>query len=64
MNQEELRTEVKKLKLFQNVTYKKIAERANIKPKSFHSWLRQEFSFGQEKIKNVETAITEFKKEL
>ena len=39
MNDKTLRTEVKKLKVYQDIKYKEIAELLEIKESSFYSWL-------------------------
>ena len=44
-----LREECKKLKVFQNISYKELADFLEIKPNSFYSWLKGEYEFSQEK---------------
>ena len=40
MNNEKLRTEVRKLKVYQDIQYKEIAEYLEVKNSSFYNWLK------------------------
>ena len=48
-----LRKECKYLKLFQNVSYKEMAEYLEIRPDSFYNWLKGYYELGDEKQRRL-----------
>ena len=61
MNNCDLRTQVKELKCFQNVTYKKIAELLGITYGSFVNYLHGQYELGEEKNNKLQEIINELK---
>lgn len=61
MNNEKLRTEVRKLKVYQDIQYKEIAEYLEIKNSSFYNWLKGQFNLSQEKQNRLSEIIENLK---
>lgn len=59
--QDEARLEIKKLKIYQNTSYREIADYAEIKPKSLYAWIRGEYNLGKEKYKRILSIIDTLK---
>lgn len=56
-----LRQEVKLIKVYQNVSYKTLAEQLGIKTKSFYNWLHGEYDFSErtaEKLHEILCGLT------
>ena len=61
MNNEKLRTEVRKLKVYQDIQYKEIAEYLEVKNSSFYNWLKGQFNLSQEKQNRLSEIIDNLK---
>lgn len=59
MNDDYLRTEVKKLKLYQDIKYKEIAELLEIKECSFYAWLQKRYKFSAERKRHLWAIIND-----
>ena len=59
MNDKTLRTEVKKLKVYQDIKYKEIAELLEIKESSFYSWLQGRYNFSAERKRHLQAIIND-----
>ena len=46
---DELRRKVKELKVYQDITYKELAEYLEIQRNSFYNWLKGYYNFSEEK---------------
>lgn len=58
-----LRTEVRLLKAYQNITYKELAELLEIRVDSFYNWMNGAYNFGkarQNRLQEIINAIKEF----
>lgn len=61
MNNEKLRIEVRKLKVYQDIQYKEIAEYLEVKNSSFYNWLKGQFNLSQEKQNRLSEIIDNLK---
>lgn len=52
-----LRKQVKELKMYQNISYKEIAEYLEIKQSSFYSWLNNQYELGYYKQLRLQEII-------
>ena len=57
MNDEQLRKQVRRLKAFQQITYKEIAELNDIKISSFYAWLQGHYDFSAERKEHLQSVI-------
>lgn len=57
MNDNTLRKEVRKLKAFQQITYKEISELLECSTSSIYSWLRGNFNFSPERKRHLQAII-------
>ena len=55
---DKLRVECKKLKAFQDISYKELAENLEIKTDSFYCWLKGYYNLGLEKQQRLEEIIS------
>lgn len=55
---DDLRKQVKLLKALQDISYKEIAEYAEIPLKSFYNWLSGQFNFSQERIERLKDVVS------
>lgn len=58
---EALRKQVKELKVYQNITYKELAEYLEIQRNSFYNWLKGYYNLGDEKQKQLQDIINNLK---
>lgn len=58
---EALRKQVKELKVYQNITYKELAEYLEIQKNSFYNWLKGYYNLGDEKQKQLQDIINNLK---
>lgn len=59
MNDEQLRKSVRRLKAFQQITYKEMAELLEIKTCSFYSWLQGHYNFSAERKEYLQAIIND-----
>lgn len=55
--QEKLRERTKLCKVYEDITYKELAEYLEIHPKSFYAWLSGYYDLSQEKAKKLKYLI-------
>ena len=58
---EALRKQVKELKVYQDISYKELAEYLEIKRNSFYNWLKGYYNFSEEKQKQLQDIINNLK---
>lgn len=63
INNDIMRKEVRAVKAFQNVSYKKIAELLGISQKSMYNWLGKEYSFSLDTLSRLSAIIDEIKEQ-
>lgn len=59
----QLRQQIKFLKVLNNINYKTISNELGIKPKSFYSWLKGSFNLSPENNRKLETIINKYRKD-
>lgn len=58
---EALRKQVKELKVYQNITYKELAEYLEIQRNSFYNWLKGYYNLGDDKQRQLQDIINNLK---
>jgi len=58
---DELRRKVKELKVYQDITYKELAEYLEIQRNSFYNWLKGYYNFSEEKQQQLTDIINNLK---
>lgn len=58
---EALRKQVKELKVYQNITYKELAEYLEIQRNSFYNWLKGYYNLGDDKQRQLQEIINNLK---
>lgn len=58
---EALRKQVKELKVYQDITYKELAEYLEIQRNSFYNWLKGYYNFSEEKQIQLQDIINNLK---
>ena len=58
---DELRRKVKELKVYQDITYKELAEYLEIQRNSFYKWHKGYYNFSQEKQQQLTDIINNLK---
>ena len=58
---EALRKQVKELKVYQDITYKELAEYLEIQRNSFYNWLKGYYNFGDDKQRLLQEIINNLK---
>lgn len=58
---EALRKQVKELKVYQDITYKELAEYLEIQRNSFYNWLKGYYNFSEEKQIQLQEIINNLK---
>lgn len=61
MKNDELRIEVKKLKIYQGISYTEIAEYLEIKKNSLYNWLKEQYDLSEEKQSQLSEIICNLK---
>ena len=63
LSDETLRENVKKLKIYQNIPYKELAELLEIKTNSFYNWLKCQYTFSDARKLQLEDLINTLREE-
>ena len=63
LSDETLRENVKKLKVYQDIPYKELAELLQIKTNSFYNWLKGQYSFSDARKLQLEDLVNTLKEE-
>lgn len=58
-----LRKKVKELKVFQDISYKELAELLEMNTRSFYNWLNAQYDFGEEKQNRLKFIVENIKED-